>query len=142
MGRLDPLVDEALATHPDVLLYAGGTNDLPEGPVPMLTGLTRRLRRYVRSTCVVVAVPIFRYAPGSDAEVARSTAGTRILEQRIDQTGAHAVSYLDLAIAMGDAGADFWGSGGLGELHAGPEAYPRISTALASAVTACGNRSG
>lgn len=142
MGQLDPLVADALTTHPDVLLYAGGTNDLAAGPIPMLTGLTSRLHRYVRSACVVVAVPIFRYAPGSDAEVARRTAGTRILEQRIDQTGAHAVSYLDLAIAMGHAGADFWGDAGLGELHAAPDAYPRISAALASAVTACGTRSG
>ena len=73
-----------LAAEPDVLLYAGGTNDLPSGPLVMLEGLEQRLRAASERTCVVVAVPIFRYEPAPRAEVEAASAGTRLLEDRSD----------------------------------------------------------
>lgn len=137
MAQLDPLVDEALDRQPDVLVYAGGTNDLADGPFRMLDGLTARLAGYRERTCVVVAVPIFRYEPGTDAEVAERTAGTRVLEARVQASGARVASYLDVSIAMAKAGEEFFADGELGELHPGEAAYPRLAAALAEQVEAC-----
>jgi hypothetical protein len=137
MAELDPTVDDALAADPEVLVYAGGTNDLPAGPTVMLDGLTGRLRSYAAERCVVVGVPIFRFRGTTDAEIEAETAGTRILEDAVDETGAVAVSYLDLALEMRAAGEDFFAEGELGDLHPGPAAHPRIAAALATAVRAC-----
>jgi hypothetical protein len=137
MAELDPLVDAALADDPQVLVYAGGTNDLPAGPTVMLAGLEERLARYAAETCVVVAVPIFRFRGTTDEEIAAETAGTRVLEEAVAEAGAQPVSYLNLALAMRADGEDFFAEGELGDLHPGTVAYPRIAEALAAAVRSC-----
>ncbi len=137
MAELDPTVDAALALDPDVLLYAGGTNDLPSGPTTMLDGLTSRLERWSADRCVVVAVPVFRFRSTTDEAIATETAGTRILEQAVADAGAVPVSYLDIALEMRAAGEDFFAEGELGDLHPGAAAHPRIAAALADAVRAC-----
>lgn len=137
MAQLDAAVDAALAQHPDVLVYSGGTNDLPSGPQVMLDGLTGRLRRWSAQTCVVMAVPVFRYQKGTRAEVEARTSGTRVLERAASDAGAHVASYLDVALAMDDAGEEFFADGELGDLHPGPAAYPRIAAAIAAAVADC-----
>jgi len=138
MAELDPAVAEALAAHPDVLVYAGGTNDLASGPLDMLAGLEERLRAATGQTCVVVAVPVFRYERGTDEEVRTRTQGTRVLEGAVTATGARVASYLDVSLAMDDAHQDFFAEGELGDLHPGPAAYPRIADAIAEQVRACG----
>jgi lysophospholipase L1-like esterase len=137
MAELDPAVDAALADGPDVLVYAGGTNDLPAGPAAMLAGLEERLGRYAEEACVVVAVPIFRFRGTTDEEIAAETAGTRLLEDTVAAAGARPVSYLDLALEMRAEGEDFFAEGELGDLHPGPAAYPRIAAAIADEVRAC-----
>lgn len=137
MAELDPVVERARADDPDVLVYAGGTNDLPAGPTQMLDGLTGRLRSYAAERCVVVAVPIFRFRGTTDAEIEAETAGTRVLEDAVADAGARPVSYLDVALEMRAAGEDFFGAGELGDLHPGAAAYPRLAAALADAVRAC-----
>lgn len=137
MAELDPAVERALDDDPAVLVYAGGTNDLPAGPLVMLEGLEDRLTRWVEQVCVVVAVPIFRYERGTPEEVAAQTRGTRLLEDAVVATGARAVSYLDISLAMDAAGEDFFAEGELGDLHPGPAAYERIAAALADEVAAC-----
>lgn len=137
MAELDPTVDAVLADDPAVLVYAGGTNDLPSGPTVMLNGLTGRLERWSAERCVVVAVPIFRWQGTTDEAIAQETAGTRVLEQAVVDAGATPVSYLDIALAMRAEGASFWGDGELGDLHPGAAAHPRIAAAIADAVRAC-----
>jgi len=137
MAELDGSVDEALAQEPDVLVYSGGTNDLPNGPLQMLEALKGRLARYSAQTCVVMAVPVFRYERGTDAEVAERTSGTRVLEQGAASAGAKVASYLDVSLAMDDRGEDFFAPGELGDLHPDPTAYPRIAEAIAEQVRAC-----
>lgn len=134
MAELDDHVDAALAEDPDVLVYAGGTNDLPAGPDAVLEGLGRRLRTYRAEACVAVAVPVFRYERGTAAEVDERTAGTRVLEEAVADTGATVVSYLDVSLAMDEAGEDFFAEGELGDLHPGAAAYPRIAEAIAAGV--------
>ncbi|HWJ99054.1 MAG TPA: SGNH/GDSL hydrolase family protein [Acidimicrobiales bacterium] len=138
MAELDAAADAALAEHPDVLVYAGGTNDLPDGPVAVLAGLDERLRRYGEQACVVVAVPVFRYERGTAAEVQQRTEGTRVLERAVVASGARVASYLDVALAMDQAGEDFFAEGELGDLHPGSRSYPRIAAAIAEQVRACG----
>ena len=75
---------------------------------------------------------------GTDAEVAERTAGTRILEQAAADAGAKVASYLDVSLAMDEAGEDFFAEGELGDLHPGPAAYPRIAESIAAQVRACG----
>ncbi|WP_421120804.1 SGNH/GDSL hydrolase family protein [Aquihabitans daechungensis] len=137
MAELDESVDEALAQEPDVLVYSGGTNDLETGPLQMLEGLEERLARYAARTCVVMAVPIFRYERGTDAEVAERTKGTRVLEQAAASAGARVASYLDVSLAMDDRGEDFFAEGELGDLHPGTQAYPGIAESIAEQVRAC-----
>jgi hypothetical protein len=116
------LVDGALADEPDVFVYSGGTNDLATGPIEMLAGLKERLTRYGEQACVVMAVPVFRYERGTDAEVAERTKGTRLLEGEAASTGAKVASYLDVSLAMDDRGEDFFAEGELGDLHPGEAA--------------------
>lgn len=137
MAQLDESVEAALAEQPDVLVYSGGTNDLATGPLQMLEGLKERLTRWGAQTCVVMAVPVFRYERGTDEEVAKRTAGTRILEEGAASTGAKVASYLDVALAMDDEGKDFFAEGELGDLHPGPIAYPGIAESIAEQVRAC-----
>ena len=137
MAALDGHVDAALATDPDVLLYAGGTNDLPSGPQAVLDGLAERLPRYGAGRCLVMAIPIFRYERGTPAEVAERTAGTRVLERHVRSLGAVVVSYLDVSLAMDAEGEDFFHEGELGRLHPGPQAYQRITAALAEGIGRC-----
>jgi hypothetical protein len=137
MAKLDRYVGPAFADHPDVFLYAGGTNDLPNGPAAILDGLHQRLPGYAAKACLVMAVPIFKYQKGTPAEVAQRTSGTRALEQAVHTDGAHVVSYLDISLAMAAQGKDFWGDGGLGELHPSGAAYPLITAALAAEIRRC-----
>jgi hypothetical protein len=137
MAELDATVDAALAQDPDVLVYAGGTNDLPSGPTVMLHGLEQRLRRYVATACVVVAVPIFRFHGTTDAEIDKETAGTRVLESAVREAGAHVASYLDVALAMRAEGQDFFAEGELGDLHPGTAAHPRIAASIVDAIRSC-----
>jgi hypothetical protein len=137
MAELDPSVDAALAEHPDVLVYAGGTNDLASGPQAVLDGIGERLGRYTAATCVVMAVPIFRYERGTEAEVQARTAGTRLLESAVADAGARVVSYLDISLAMDARGEDFFAEGELGDLHPAPSSYPAIADAIAEQVRAC-----
>ncbi len=137
MSQLDPTVDAALAQQPDVLVYSGGTNDLGTGPLQMLEGLKGRLARYATKACVVMAVPVFRYERGSDAEVAERTKGTRVLEQGAASAGAKIASYLDVSLTMDERGDDFFAEGELGDLHPGSRAYPGIAQAIAEQVRAC-----
>ncbi|WP_426573585.1 SGNH/GDSL hydrolase family protein [Aquihabitans sp. McL0605] len=138
MAELDPTVDAALAEQPDVLVYSGGTNDLKTGPLQMLSGVEERLGRWSKDACVVMAVPIFRYQRGTDAEVAERTKGTRLLEQGAAGAGAEVASYLDVSLAMDRKGEDFFAEGPLGDLHPGAAAYPGIADAIAAQVRACG----
>lgn len=142
MAELDGFVATALDAEPDVLLYAGGTNDLPDGPFEMLAGLEERLRAATERACVVVAVPIFRYEPGTPEEIAEATQGTRVLEDAVTATGAVAVSYLDVSLAMLDAGRDFFADGELGDLHPGIEAHPDLAEALAAGIATCADAEG
>ena len=128
MAQLDPQVDAALADDPDVLVYAGGTNDLPSGPATLLEGLGERLRRWSADRCVVVAVPIFRFHATTDEGIRQETAGTRTLEQTVADAGAHLVTYLDLALAMRSQGEVFFAEGELGDLHPGLAAHARIAS--------------
>ncbi len=138
MPELDATVDEALAQEPDVLVYSGGTNDLGTGPLQMVEDLKARLTRYGAKACVVMAVPVFRYERGTEAEVAERTAGTRVLEREAASAGAKVASYLDVSLAMDERGEDFFAEGELGDLHPGPDAYPGIAEAIAEQVRACG----
>jgi hypothetical protein len=137
MAQLDPHVTGALGADPEVLLYAGGTNDLPQGPQAVLDGLAARLPRYARRACVVMAVPVFRYERGAPEEVAERTAGTRVLERHVAEHGAQVVSYLDVSLAMDEQGLDFFAEGELGELHPGEQAHGRIAEAIAREIARC-----
>ncbi|MCB0971701.1 MAG: SGNH/GDSL hydrolase family protein [Acidimicrobiales bacterium] len=134
MSELDEAANEAIAGDAGVLLYAGGTNDLPSGPALMLEGLTSRLRSYSAERCVVVAVPVFRYEAGTEAEVAERTAGTRVLEEAVADAGATVVSYLDVSRSMAAEGEDFFAEGELGDLHPGQAAHARIAEAIGAGI--------
>lgn len=138
MAELDPSADAALAEDPDVLVYAGGTNDLSSGPQFVLDGLHERLTRFAAETCVVMAVPVFRYERGTEAEVQQRTSGTRVLEDAATADGAHVASYLDISLTMDARGEDFFAEGELGDLHPATSSYPAIADAIAEQVRACG----
>lgn len=142
MAELDPEAAKALASGPDVLVWSGGANDLPAGPLIMLEGVKERLARYGSDTCVVFAVPVFRYKRGTPEQVAERTSGTRILEQAGTDSGAVVASYLDVSIAMDAGGRDFFAQGELGDLHPGPQAYPDVAAAIADAVNQCPSTEG
>ncbi len=138
MAELDAFIGGAEDAQADVLVYAGGTNDLSSGPMVMLDGLTTRLTDLAdRFPCVVFAAPIFKYAPAPREQLEVQNAGTRTLERAAADTGAVVVSYFDISLDMLVAGEEFFGPGELGDLHPGDAAHPAIADAFATAVASC-----
>ena len=138
MDALDPYLDPALATAPDVLLYSGGANDLgPLGPAGMLEALRPRLDRLKADTCLLYVIPAIDTAPMAADQKAQVDALLPAFDGVVRSWGVDTVPYLDIATAMTADGEYFYGEGGLGSFHPGVAAYPKVADALAAATLDC-----
>lgn len=138
MDALDPFLDPALATEPDVLLYSGGANDLgPLGPSGMLEALRPRLDRLKAEACLLYVIPAIDTAPMEPDQQAQVDALLPAFDGVVRSWGVATVPYLEVAAEVEAEGGYFYGEGDLGSFHPGVAAYPEVADALAAATLGC-----